>query len=79
MLATIFINFVGSVTLQSSLAAALSRRSTLVLDDDEDMSYSDEDDDWDDDDDEGSSSGIVHSKNIHIPGSIYYVHMYLTV
>ena len=75
----IVMNFVGSVTLQSSLAAALSKRSTLVLDDDEDMSDSDEDDDCDDDDDEGSSSGIVHSNNIHIPGSVYYVQLYLTV
>ena len=60
-------NFVGSVTLQNSLAAALSKRSALVLDDDDDMSDSDEEDDWDDDyDNEVSSSGIVHSKNIHV-------------
>ena len=42
------------VTIQSSLASALSRRSRIVLDD--------EDDD-DDDDDEGLSS-IARGKNI---------------
>ena len=72
LLAIIFV-VVGArnVTIQSSLAAALSRCSTALsrrsaaalLDDDDDTSGNDEDDDWGDDD-EGSSSSIVHTKKI---------------
>ena len=77
MLTTFLLIFVESVTLQSSLAAALSKRSALVLDDDEDMSYSDEDDDWDDDDDNEVSYDRVHSKNIYLDVSVYYIHNYI--
>ena len=59
--------------MQSSLAAALSRRSRVVLDDENEMSdsdedWSDEDEDWDDDE---GSSGVVHSK-ISAGNSIMY-------